>query len=75
MWRQIHILSKVLNVQFVATTHSFECAQAAASLGEDGCPSSDFALHHLHSRKNVRQTETYTDEKLMAALDLGFEVR
>jgi hypothetical protein len=75
MWKQIQVLCKTLNVQCVATTHSFECVQAASSLGEDGRPSPDFALHHLHSKDGVRQTESYTDEKLMGALILGFEVR
>ena len=75
MWKQIRILSKLLDVQCVATTHSLECAQAAASLGEEGGAPADFALHHLYSRGDVRQAETYTDEKLIAALELGFEVR
>ena len=68
-------MSQLLDVQMVATTHSLECARAAASASENAEALHDFALHQLHSRYDTRQIETYTDEKLMAALELGFEVR
>ena len=75
LWQQIFRLSQLLDVQLVATTHSLECARAAASASEIVEAPHDFALHQLHSRDDIRQIETYTDEKLMAALELGFEVR
>lgn len=75
LWRQIMQMSAILNVQCVATTHSLECVRAAASSGENGQAPPEFALHHLHPKDGAREIETYTGEKLMAALDVGFEVR
>jgi AAA15 family ATPase/GTPase len=75
LWEQILDISALLNVQCLVTTHSLECVQAAARAGENKEALADFALHHMHQREHARAIETYTDEKLMAALDLGFEVR
>jgi len=75
LWQQILQISALLNVQCVVTTHSLECVQAAAHTAEVGESLSEFALHQMHQQDHARQVETYTDEKLLAALDLGFEVR
>jgi hypothetical protein len=75
LWQQILEVSALLNVQCVVTTHSLECVQAAARTGENREALPDFALHQMHQQDHVRQIETYTDDKLLAALDLGFEVR
>lgn len=75
LWQQVFQMSSLLNVQFVATTHSLECVKAAVGTGENGQAPADFALHQLHQQDSVRKVETYTGDKLMAALDMGFEVR
>jgi len=75
LWEHIFQVSALLNVQCVVTTHSLECVQAAARTGENREALPDFALHRMHQHDHVRQIETYTDDKLLAALDLGFEVR
>jgi AAA15 family ATPase/GTPase len=75
LWEQILDISALLNVQCVVTTHSLECVQAAVRTGENREALPDFALHQMHQQDHGRQIETYTDDKLLAALDLGFEVR
>jgi hypothetical protein len=75
LWQQILQISAMLNVQCVITTHSLECVQAAAQTAENGEALPDFALHQMHQQEHIREIETYTDEKLRATLDLGFEVR
>ena len=76
LWSQIRQLSKLLDVQVVATTHSFECIQAAVMTnGDDGLAPSDFALHRMYQKDGVPHCITYDDEKLMATLDLGFDIR
>ena len=76
LWSQIRQLSELLDVQVVATTHSFECIQAAVMTnGDDGLAPSDFALHRMYQKDGVPHCITYDDEKLMATLDLGFDIR
>ena len=75
LWQQIIRMCRLLDVQFVAITHSLECARAAATASTDGELLQEFALHQMHSLDGVRRIETYTDDKLMAALELGYEVR
>lgn len=75
LWQQIIRMCRLLDVQLVATTHSLECARAAATASDDGDLLQEFALHQMHSLDGVRRIETYTDDKLMAALELGYEVR
>ena len=76
LWRQIRVLSEELDVQVVATTHSFECIQAAV-MTEDGntSPPPDFVLLRMYQKEGVPHCLTYAGEKLMAALDMGFEIR
>ena len=75
LWRQIRQLSELLDVQVVATTHSFECIQAAVMTGENGQAPNDFVIHRMYEKDGVRASHTYSGEKLMTVLDLGFEIR
>ncbi len=77
LWQQIRRLAEELDVQVVATTHSDECVRAAVMQKnvEDHAPS-DFSLHQMYMTKDgSRKSQTYSDDVLMAALDLGLGVR
>ena len=76
LWRQIRVLSEELDVQVVATTHSFECIQAAVMTEDSNTsPPPDFVLLRMYQKEGVPHCLTYAGEKLMAALDMGFEIR
>ena len=76
LWRQIRVLSEELDVQVVATTHSFECIQAAVMTDDSNTsPPPDFVLLRMYQKEGVPHCLTYAGEKLMAALDMGFEIR
>ncbi len=76
MWRQIGELSALLDVQSVITTHSQECIEAAVAAEDSEDGPSDFVVHQMYQAKDgERRSETYAGEKLMAALELGFDTR
>ena len=75
LWKQIRELSKALDVQVVATTHSFECIQAAVMTDSEDSLPSDFAVHRMYLKGGAPHCITYENETLMASLDLGFDVR
>ena len=75
LWRQIRKLSTELNVQSVITTHSRECVEAAVAIEEEE-GLSELVVHQIYeTREGARRSEAYTGDKLMAALDLGFDIR
>ena len=76
LWQQVRRLSELLDVQVVTTTHSLECVKAAVAVADEEQASSDFVVHQMYQTKDgERRSEAYTDDKLMAALDLGFDIR
>jgi len=75
LWQHILEISQLLNVQCIATTHSLECVRAAANAAETRGSTADLALHQMHIHDQNPRVETYTNDKLLAAIDLGFEVR
>ena len=71
VWRVVGKAAEQFNVQFFATTHSFECVQAAhQALGADG-----FRLHRLDSVEGVNRCVTYGPEAIDAAIRHNLEVR
>ena len=76
LWRQIMDLSARLDVQAVIMTHSIECVRAAvATEGNESAPS-DFVVHRMYQVEDgARRSLTYAGDKLMATLDLGFDIR
>ena len=71
VWRVVGKAADRFNVQFFATTHSFECVQAARkALGSAG-----FRLHRLDIVRGVNRCVTYGPEALDAALRHNLEVR
>ena len=75
LWEQIRRLSDELDVQTVITTHSAECLRAAVTVYEESETTADLAVHRMYEKDGVRAVETYADAKLLAALDLGLNIR
>ena len=74
VWRVINDAAHRFNVQVIATTHSYECIEAAhAAFSEDG--HYDFRLHRIDRLKDRLKTVTYDQETLETALKIPFEVR
>lgn len=74
VWEGIGSLAAKYNTQIYATTHSYECAQAAykalANKGQDR-----FAFHRLERVDEQIKAVTYDLEMLEAAFELDVEVR
>ena len=71
VWRAIDEAAKQFHTQIFATTHSFECIEAAHdALGPDG-----FLLHRLEASDAENRCVTYESNAIDAALRHNFEVR
>jgi len=74
VWEVVSNIATAYNVQVYATTHSYECVQAAyqalADKGQD-----EFALHRLERVEGKIEAVTYDREMLEAAFELDAEVR
>ena len=71
VWRAIDEAAKQFHTQIFATTHSFECIEAAhQALGPDG-----FRLHRLEARNAENRCVTFKPNGISAALRHNLEVR
>lgn len=70
IWRFILDVARDLKVQVFATTHSYECVQAAQSLSSD-----ELMLHRIDATENGHQCVTYQPQHLEAAVRHSMEVR
>ena len=71
VWRAIDEAAKQFHTQIFATTHSFECIEAAhQALGPDG-----FLLHRLEASEAENRCVTFKSNGISAALRHGLEVR
>ncbi|MXZ72406.1 MAG: AAA family ATPase [Acidobacteria bacterium] len=71
VWRVVEKIAEQFNVQVFATTHSFECVQAAHSaLGADG-----FGLHRLELVDGTTLCVTYDEDAIDGAIGHNLEVR
>lgn len=76
VWRVIAEAARQFDVQVFATTHSFECIEAAhRAFDEDLGLDYDFRLHRLERVNGNIEVRTSDREALRAALDMGLEVR
>ena len=76
LWQQLRRLSELLDVQVITTTHSLECVRAAVAVVDREQAPADFVVHQMYQTKDgERRSEAYADDKLMAALDLGLDIR
>ena len=71
VWKVVDTAAKQFNTQIFATTHSFECIEAAhEALGADG-----FLLHRLEASGTENRCVTYESEAISAAMRHYMEVR
>ena len=71
VWEVVDTAAKQFNTQVFATTHSFECIEAAhKALGADG-----FLLHRLEANETENRCVTYESEAIGAAMRHYMEVR
>jgi len=76
VWRVIAEAARQFDVQVFATTHSFECIEAAhRAFDEDLGFEYDFRLHRLERVNGDIVAKTYDRETMQGALQLGVEVR
>lgn len=78
VWKAIKRLSQQFNVQVFATTHSYECIQAAFSAFEEAGSLDDFNLMRIQwsTRRERFESVHYTDkEALKFGLEYPMEVR
>ena len=71
VWKVVDTTAKQFKTQVFATTHSFECIEAAhEALGADG-----FLLHRLEASGTENRCVTYEPEAISAAMRHYMEVR
>ena len=71
VWRVVEKMVKQFDVQIFATTHSFECLEAAhKTLGAEG-----FRLHRLEAVDGTTQCVTYGEDAIDGAIRHNMEVR
>ena len=72
LWEKLRDIAKQFNCQIVATTHSYECLQAAAEAITNG----DLSYIRLdRDRQNDVKAVSYSVEDLQLALKMNMEVR
>lgn len=75
VWEAIATAARKSNTQIFATTHDFECVQAAHQTFTHSEHNYDFRYHRLERVKDQIQAITYEQDMLETALKMGFEVR
>ena len=71
VWQAVDTTAKQFNTQVFATTHSFECAEAAhEALGADG-----FLLHRLEANGTENRCVTYESEAISATFKHDMDFR
>lgn len=75
LWDRVRIWMREWHVQFVATTHSAECIEAAMEAFAD--EPDELAIHKLYTENESGQIKaaTFTGEALEGARNLNLEVR
>ena len=71
VWQVVESAARQFGTQVFATTHSFECAQAA----HQALPSAAFRLHRLEILDNESRCVTYSDDAIAGAIEHGLDVR
>ncbi len=71
VWRVIDDTSRKLGIQVFATTHSYECLQAAASAIEDD----DLSIHRLEVNEDESRCVTLDRSQIDGIIEYGMEVR
>ena len=71
VWRVVEKVAEQFNAQIFATTHSFECVQAAHQALQAG----GFRLHRLETADETTRCVTYDEEAIDGAVRHNLEVR
>ena len=71
VWEVVELAARQLGTQVFATTHSFECVQAA----HQALPHAAFRLHRLEIDNEERRCVTYRADAIDGAIKHGLEVR
>ncbi|MGH9755047.1 MAG: AAA family ATPase [Blastocatellia bacterium] len=74
VWKGLAMIALEENLQVFATTHSWECIEAAHKAFASGDPN-EFRLHRLEQIKGEIKAVTYDEESIDAALRFEMEVR
>ena len=74
VWKVIDWLSREFNVQVFATTHSYECIEAANNAFTE-LESSELHLHRLHRRGDQVKSVTYSKDALDTNIEYIWELR
>jgi AAA15 family ATPase/GTPase len=76
LWAMIANLSKLLNVQVFATTHSQESLRAFVNAMKENSLISNSSYTRFHKNPEGNPIiSNYTDEEIVSALELGWELR
>ncbi len=71
VWQAVDAAAKSLDTQVIATTHSYECVEAAhQALGNDG-----FGLHRLEAEEGLSRCVTLEPDQIDAVMRHAMEVR
>lgn len=73
-WSVLLELAERTGIQIFATTHSYECLKAAAEAAAK-IPGDQLALHRLYRKNGEIACITGDEQRLLDAIDSGFEVR
>ena len=73
LWARARDWMNECNVQFIATTHSAECIDAAMEAFAD--EPNDLSIHNLFNESGNIKAATFTGEALEGARNLNLEVR
>lgn len=71
VWKVVHEVANRADTQIFATTHSFECIEAAQPFLRSG----DFCLHRLEFNNSQNRCVTYEPEEIDVALRHNLEIR
>jgi len=74
VWKGLAEIAEKENVQVFATTHSWECLAAAATVFGERDPY-DLAVHRLQLVEGKVEAKTFDQESLATSIEQGFEVR
>lgn len=71
VWQAVNVAAGSFNTQVIATTHSYECLEAAhQALGAD-----DFRLHRLEAEEGLSRCVTLEPDQIDAVIRHAMEVR
>ena len=73
-WRNLNRLSREFNVQVFATTHSYECMEAARDAFKE-MEDDELRIHRISRRPDGMKATTYSFEGLDFTIDYGAEMR